>query len=282
MIRADFHLHSSFSGDSIEEMENHILTALTRGFNTLCITEHMDLDYPVSADTPKDLFKLDTDSYYHKYCELRDKYRPTDTLYNTSSSHINLLFGVELGLQPHLASIHSEYISKYPFDFIIGSEHVTNGKDPYYPYFYEGRSEKEAYTEYFEDILTNLKAFDDIDTFGHLDYVVRYGPNKNKNYTYSEYADYIDPILEHLISKNIGLEVNSGGFKHQLNSPNPCIDIISRYKELGGSIITIGSDAHTADRIGADFDKIEKILYKCGFDYYCTFINRKPHFIKFD
>jgi histidinol-phosphatase (PHP family) len=261
MILADIHTHTSFSTDSDEPMENMIEAAISRGLRFLCFTEHMDKDYPTAPD-----FFLDTDSYLEKFLEMKDKYR----------EKITLLFGVELGLLPHLAKWHEDYIKKYPFDFIIGSEHNPKNVDPYYPEFFEGRSEEAAYTEYFEETVVNLKAFSDFDSIGHMDYVVRYGPNKNKEYSYSKYSRYIDPILEFIIDKGIALEVNSGGYKAGLGEPNPCRDIIARYKELGGKLVTVGSDAHDPSRLCYEFDRIEKLLLDCGFTEYAVFTGRKP------
>lgn len=269
MIKADIHMHTSFSGDSKAPMEDMILSSIDKGFDTICITEHMDIDYPVSEDCPEGLFLLDTDKYLERFNTLKQKYDVEN------GGTINLLFGVELGLQPHLASTHSDYVNHHPFDFIIGSEHTTCANDPYYPSFYEGRSEYEAYCEYFEDIVRNLNVFSNIDTLGHLDYVVRYGPNKNSDYSYKKYADYIDAILKILVAKGIGLEVNSGGYKYGLGTPNPCKDVLLRYRELGGEIITIGSDAHDPSRIGADFDKVNALLIECNFKHYCVFKNRE-------
>lgn len=270
MITADIHMHSSFSGDSDEPMENMIQSAISKGLTTICFTEHLDIDYPVTDETPEGTFILDTSSYYRKFIELKDKY-----------SSLKLLFGVEIGLQPHLSKEHSEFIKQLPYDFIIGSEHITNQKDPYYPSFYADRSEYEAYSEYFEDIITNLKAFSNIDSFGHLDYVVRYGPNTNKDYSYLKYSDYIDSILNLLVANGIALEINSAGYKYGLGAPNPCKDIVCRYKELGGELITVGSDAHDKNRIAADFDKVEALLKSCGYNYYCIYKNRKPTFVTF-
>jgi len=271
MINADLHMHSSFSGDSQEDMDRMIQKALAIGFKTICFTEHMDMDFPKNSIDPDDIFELDTDSYLKYFLEIKEKY---------SNSGINLLFGVELGLQPHLAATHLQYVHRYPFDFVIGSEHTTNRQDPYYPDYYANRSEYEAYSEYFQDIADNIDAFSDFDSLGHLDYVVRYGPNRNLEYSYSKYSDYIDSILNKLISKNIALEVNTGGFKYNLGEPNPSVDIIRRYKEFGGELITIGSDAHDHSRIGADFDKVYSILSNLGYKYYTIYENRKPRQIK--
>lgn len=166
---------------------------------------------------------------------------------------IELLFGIELGLQPHLAETHRNYLNEWPFDFVIGSSHVVHGKDPYYPAFYEGKEEAQAYREYFESILENLAVFDEMDVYGHIDYVVRYGPNKNQYYSYEAYRELLDEILKTLIRKNIGLELNTAGYKYGLGHPNPTEAVLKRYAELGGEILTIGSRRPCSGTAGLGF-----------------------------
>ena len=306
MITTDIHVHSSFSGDSSEEMENVIKAAIEKKMTHLCFTEHMDMDFPLSDGCKENVFYLDVESYYGHFVKMREKY----------SGKITLLFGMEWGMQPHLVEEFIKLSGKYPFDFIIGSQHTVNRKDPYYPAFYEGRSEYEAYCEYFEDIIRNLDAlsgapaaaancimprmsdadildaarprmqdamvglaagggFSTIDTLGHLDYVVRYGPNMNREYSYLRYGDFIDEILKRLVDRGIALEVNTGGYKYGLGEPNPCVDIIKRYREFKGELITIGSDAHEAKRLMCDFDAVRKLLGGLGYKYHAVFEKRK-------
>ena len=182
-------------------------------------------------------------------------------------------------MQPHLAAKHQKLISRYDFDFVIGSSHVIHGKDPYYSRFFEGKTEQQAYQEYFESILENLAVFDNFDVYGHIDYVVRYGPNRNLEYSYQKYADVIDAILEKLIDMGKGIEINTGGFKYGLGHPNPTEDIIKRYHELGGEIITIGADAHKPEHVAFDFAKVPDILKAAGFQYFTVFEKRKPAFL---
>lgn len=280
MITTDIHLHSSNSGDSNEKMENIIEAALSKQMTHLCFTEHMDIDFPVSEKETENIFYLDTDSYFQKYLEMNEKY----------GSKITLLFGVEWGMQPHLAGKLPSYVNPYPFDFVIGSEHTTNRKDPYYPEFYNNRSEYEAYSEYFEDVVRNLDCLEKakctnqsknnlIDTLGHLDYVVRYGPGKNSDYSYSKYGDFIDEILKRLIERGIALEINTGGYKYNLGDPNPSFEVIKRYRDLGGELITIGSDAHEAGILQYEFDKLSHLLIECGFKYHAIFKQRTPIFL---
>ena len=270
MIRADYHTHTSFSGDSDVPMAEMVAKAINIGLDTLCFTEHMDIDYPVTEDTPADFFTLDTAAYRQGYAEVSRAF----------AGKINLRWGVEMGLQPHIADEISDYVDSYPFDFVIGSSHLTHGEDLYYPYFYEGRPEEEAYREYFESILENLEVCDNFDVYGHIDYAVRYGPNQNKFYTYEKYGDVLDAILKKLLDMNKGIEINSKGLLVGLGEPNPSLAILRRYKELGGEIITCGSDAHSTEHVAYRFDAISDILLECGFKYYTMFKERIPEFIK--
>lgn len=269
-ITADFHLHSSFSGDSDTPMEDMILRGIALGLKTMCFTEHNDFDYPPSEHEPENIFLLNADSYLYDLLKLKEKY----------ADKINILFGLEIGLQPHLSKQNAAFVRAGEYDFVIASSHVCNGKDPYYPDFYEGRSQEEAYREYFTSIISNLKVFSNFDVYGHLDYVVRYGPQKDEGYSYEVYKDIFDKILTKLIDMGKGIELNTSALAKGMREPHPCTDIIKRYHELGGEIVTIGSDAHAPSRIAYDFGRAADILKDCGFSYYATFEKRSPSFHK--
>lgn len=261
----DTHMHTHHSGDSEAAVQDMIESAIRKELDGICFTDHFDYDYP---DEP-DLFLLDFDSYYKEIMSLQEKYK----------GRFPILWGVEIGLQPQIVDVNRCTTSRYPFDFVIGSSHVVHGVDPYYPKYYEGRTEHEAYLEYFESILENLHTDADFDVYGHIDYVVRYGPNRNGDYSYKKYADIIDEILRTLIDMGRGIEINTGGFKYGLGHPNPTEDIIHRYRELGGEIITIGADAHAPEHVAYDFARVPAILRAAGFRYYTVFKQREPQFL---
>lgn len=269
-VTSDCHLHSSHSGDSDTPMEDMVLQGIARGLTTMCFTEHNDFDYPESPDTPAGMFLLNTDPYLYDLARLKEKYR----------EQIRLLFGVELGLQPELPQENAVYAKSHDFDFIIGSSHVCHGRDPYYPAFYEGRSEEEAYREYFESILENIRRFSNFDVYGHLDYVVRYGPHRDQNYSYEKYRDLLDEILKLLLDRGKGIELNTGGIGSGMKDFHPCMAVLKRYRELGGEIVTVGSDAHDTQHIGDSFDRASEVLKECGFKYYTVFEKRSPEFQK--
>lgn len=267
-IKADYHLHTCFSGDSTAPMEDMILKGIELGLTSMCFTDHMDMDYVYYNPEEEGMFELNTDSYLYELARYKEKY----------AGKIRLLFGVELGVQPHLRRELALYAKSYEFDFIIASSHLCNRKDPYFPSFYDGRTDEEAYEEYFSSILDNLKSFSNFDIYGHLDYVVRYGRTKDAHYSYEKYRDILDEILKTLIENEKGLEVNTGAISYGLRELNPCTGILKRYRELGGEIITIGSDAHTPEAIARGFDQAADILTSCGFRYYTTFEKRVPEF----
>lgn len=269
-ITADYHLHSSFSGDSDTPMEEMILQGINMGLNQLCFTEHNDFDYPANENDTEDTFLLNADSYLYELLKLQEKY----------ADRIKILFGVEIGLQPHLARRNAAFAKAHEYDFIIASSHICNGKDPYYPSFFAGRTPEEAFMEYFESILDNLSKYSNFDVYGHLDYVVRYSPTKDQGYSYEAYREVLDKILTKLIAMEKGIEINTAGLAKGLRDTHPCRGIMKRYRELGGEIITIGSDAHAPGQIAYAFDQATEILKDCGFRYYSTFEKRSPSFHK--
>lgn len=266
MIRADYHLHSCFSSDSETQIKDIIETAVLKGFDTICLTDHHDIDFPVDKNGFD--FQLDTPAYWNTMTKLRDEYK----------DKLDIRIGVELGLMSHISGEAAAYANAYPFDFIIGSSHLVNLVDPYYPEYYEGRTETEAYRAYFESILENVKAIKTYDVYGHLDYVVRYGPTKNLNFKFSDYAEVFEALLKIIIQDGKGIEINTAGLYKGLGYPHPHMDILKLYKSLGGEIITVGSDAHITDKLGYGFDMAEQYLLEAGFSYYTVFKNRTPEY----
>ncbi len=270
MIRADFHMHSDFSGDSKTPMPDMIKGAIKQGLQTICFTEHNDPDFIYIIPGEEGMFELDTEAYLRAASKHKADY----------AGNINILHGVELGVQEHIVDSLSRYVKANPFDFVIASSHICDRMDPYDKSFFEHRSSKDAFRAYFESIDRNIKYFDDFDVYGHLDYVVRYAPDTNQSYFFRDYKDIFESIFKQLIPKGKGIEINSGGYRRGLGVPNPTPEIIRFYKECGGEIITVGSDAHNPSDISADFDKIEQIMIDSGFRYYTTFQKRNAKFHK--
>ncbi len=274
MIQADYHMHSSFSGDSKSPMEEMILSSIKNGLTEICFTEHHDPKFPYIIPSENGLFDLDFDSYREKCFSLQEKY----------ADRLRIRFGLELGIQPHILDDCNQIPGAYPFDFVIASSHVCKHKDPYYPSYYDGISIKEGIRDYFEEILQNVSdnaTFSEYNVYGHLDYVVRYIPSeRSSEYTYrfNDFSDLFEAILKQIILNGKGIELNTSGLAKSIQNTNPCPEIIRLYKELGGEIITVGADAHIPENVAYGFDTAERILLEAGFKHYCTFEKRKPVF----
>ena len=274
MIQADMHMHTWFSTDSEACPRDMADEAVRKGLKTICFTDHFDKDDLEWGE--EGIF--DVDAYFVEMQKLQEEY----------AGKLNIRIGIELGLRTYLKDYYEELTKKYPFDFVIGSVHNVPYKkdaegnilytDPAAEKLFTDRTDKEAYRLMMETTLENVRTSDCFQTLGHLDYVVRYGKSREKEYSYTDYADIIDEILKLLIEKEKGLEVNSAGLKYGLPFAHPHPDVLKHYRELSGEIITIGADAHKPEHIAYDFAKAEEILKSCGFKYYTEFFEQKPVF----
>lgn len=259
----DSHVHTNLSMDSNGDIDLTIKEAIKKRMKYLTITDHHDFEYE------NDTFLQDPFKYYDIINSYKEKYKDA----------IELLIGIEIGIESRFFKELETFVNSVPFDFVIGSSHVVNGEDPYYEHYWIDNSEEHNMNKYFLSILENVTNFNNYDVYGHLDYAIRYAPSKDDNYSYEKYSHVIDNILNAIIQSGRGIEINTGGLRKNLRSTNPHEDIIKRYVQLGGNIITIGSDAHSPSDIGKDFDVARKILIAAGINQYCIFKKRRPVFI---
>ena len=262
----DSHVHTKISHDGISTIEEYLNIAKEKNVDEITFTEHYDIYDGLKTN----LKTLDIDFYEEEYYKYKN------------DKKVKTNFGIEIGLQPDIYEQIRNMVNKHNFDFIIGSSHITNKKDMSIDKtFFKDLTRKEAYLIYFKEVLENIKIYnEEFDVYGHLDYVVRYGGYKEKYINYNEFKEILDQILIELINKDKGLEINTSGIRYGLNMPHPNIDILKRYKELGGRIITIGSDAHRIQDLASNFKEAYEILENIGFHNIAIYHNRKPDFIK--
>jgi histidinol-phosphatase (PHP family) len=263
----DYHVHTNFSSDCTSAPEELVEKALLLGMNEICFTDHVDFDYPLVNG--EKLFNIDVKKYFDELTAVKDKYR----------GRIKIKIGVELGLNPSTNSMNKEFVHSADFDFIIGSSHIVNGIDPYYAEYWEGKTTKDAIMEYYEAILKNVTICEDYDVYGHLDYIRRYVRDKEYVYTDSDFYEITDMIFKNIISKGHGIELNTRGITDGITNFIPTITLLKRYHDLGGEIITLGSDSHKVKNVGYAFKTAKDILINTGFKYITTFENRTPSFI---
>lgn len=264
-MRADVHMHCGFSNDSETRPEDMVESAIAKGLSVICFTDHYDKD---NLDWGDEAI-FDVESYFQKMIELQEEYR----------DQIDIRIGVEIGMQPYLAEYYQDFMAQHPFDFVIGSVHSVLEHDVALDFF-QKHSDPEGYKIYFEEMLQDVQKIKSYDVLGHLDYIVRYSNQGSKGFDLNDYMDIIEEILKQVIAHGKGIEMNMSGLKYGLGAPHPQPEIIKRYRELGGEIITVGADGHIPEHIAYDYHLADDILKSCGFKYYTEFKGRKPLFVK--
>ena len=257
----DMHVHSKFSTDSTLDMETAVLKAIELGLSGIAFTDHLDVDFTDYEDE----FHYDFNEYFDLLKSLKDKYE----------NKIEIISAVEIGMQPHVIKDTYNKIKDFTFDYIIGSTHLIKKRDPYCGNYFRPTDTKiDSYKEYLEEILNNLLLYKDFsfNTLGHIDYLVRYANFEDSTLYYKDFPTLIDEILKFIINKNMSFEINTSTYLKK----NFDIKILKRYKELGGELITLGSDAHNLDRIAKNFKLYSQIIKDCGFKYLFSFKDGKP------
>ncbi|WP_372995733.1 histidinol-phosphatase HisJ family protein [Lutispora sp.] len=264
----DLHIHSIYSNDSYpwSTTKNICDSAITKGLKGICFTDHIDIDYPDNTEV------FDYEKYSNEI----------DSLILRYNDKIEIYKGIELGMQPHLSKKNTVFSSKPDIDFVLGSIHVVDKKELYKGDFLQGRNNHEGILAYFGDLKKSIISFKDFDSLGHIDVVRRYLNNGEGDFQFDLYKDYIADILKTLIINDKGIEINTSGKRYGLSSFHPLTEILVLYKNLGGEIITIGSDAHRPDDLGYGFTEVLDLLKSLGYKYYCIFKKRKPLFIRID
>lgn len=261
----DSHVHSTFSPDSKAFMTETIDKSIEKGLKSVCFTDHYDLDY----DGKNNDLTFNIEEYFQTIHLLEEKYQGI----------IDVRTGIELGLQPHLTERYHDLFKDVPFDFILGSIHSVDREDFYTGNFFKERTQQEAYDKYFSEMKASITSYDHFQVFGHIDVIKRYG-NYPKILPYENYRESLRVVLSLLIDKGKGIELNTSGLRYGLEAFHPSSDILKDYRDLGGEIITLGSDSHVSSGTGAHFPEALKLLKSLGFQYYTSFKAQEPIFHK--
>ena len=249
----DSHLHTEFSADSEMKARDALTTAEAQGIG-LVFTEHIDFSYQGKLK-----FVFSPEDYWKTYEPLRGE---------------RLSLGVELGMVPGETEMAKEFLDRAPFDEVIGSIHLIDGGDVYEPSTYEGKTQREIYLRYFTLMRDMVRQNPYIDTLAHIDYIARYAPYDCPGIHYDEWGDAVDEVLRAVIETDTALEINTRRFGDRL-AMKEMAPICRRYAELGGRNVTIGSDAHKKETVGAHLALAAQMAEAFGLRT-VTFHERKP------
>ncbi len=275
----DYHVHTEFSDDSFYDMEEAVKQAIKIGLTEICFTDHVD--YGIKRDwndsegivyrkggpgEPERMAVANVDypRYFEKIAYLKEKYK----------GQISIKQGMEFGMQTHTIPEYRKLFNAYEFDFIIMSCHQVEDKEFWTQDFQQGKTQEEYNRRYYGEILKVIREYKDYSVIGHLDLIVRY--DKAGKIPFEKVKDLITAILLQVIADGKGIEINTSSYRYGLDDLTPSGKILECYRDLGGRIITFGSDSHKEEHLGAHIREAMKELGKMGFTEYYTFDRMRP------
>ena len=250
----DTHIHTQFSTDSTMILADAQAQAHKLGIG-ITLTEHMDLAYPGEPAS----FVFDIDDYFAAYEQHR-----SDTMQ----------LGVELGMRVDCLEDNRRIVRDYPFDYVLGSIHVVDNVDIYCAEFYQGRTKQEVYNHYFDAMIACLETYDFIHALGHIDYIARYARFADQEVYYHEFPERLDRILELTATGGKALEINTRRLDNK-ERIETILPIYRRFAELGGKLVTLGSDAHRAVDVGRRLTVAMDMARSCNLTA-VRFVNNQP------
>ena len=258
MTYIDFHHHSNHSFDSKAIMKDICEQAINKDIQEICFTEH----FSVNPKAPT-YGHISWEHYLSDIESCRELYK----------GKLKIRLGIEL-CEPHL--LREEYkkaLSSIPFDYILGSVHNIEGFT--LRRYMNSHLDRDIYLDYFME-LKELVTYADIDVLAHFDLMKRYAFSTIGNYDFTKYKDIISSILSIAIKREIGLEINTSGWRTSLNESLPNLNVLHLYRQLGGELLTIGSDSHDSDNVGAGFHEAIQLAKEAGFSSIYSYQNRTP------
>ena len=277
---ADYHVHCEFSDDSVYPMRDVCADAVSLGLDEICFTDHVD--YGVKPEVEE--YRRNPscapviDGQPHTNVDYPSYFASIDAVREEFAGKLTIRAGFELGTQSHTVELNHALVERYrgKIDFTICSIHQVGNKEFWTGEFQQGRTQAEYNMAYYEELLRVVENFDDYCVLGHMDLIKRYDPAGI--YPFEKTRDIIAAILERVIADGRGIELNTSSFRYGLPDLQPCTEILKLYRELGGRILTIGSDSHKPEHLAAHLAEVRERLRELGYTEFCTYENMRPIF----
>ena len=271
---ADYHVHTEFSDDSTYPMEAVVKDAIGLGLDEICVTDHVDYGIKADWDSGQEILYRHGEPManvdYPRYAEEIERMRE---LYG---GQLTVKMGMEFGVQVHTIPRFEALFRRYPFDFIILSIHQVEDKEFWTQDFQKGRTQREYNERYYEEMLRVVRAYKNYSVLGHMDMIKRY--DKAGIYPFEEVRPMVAEILKTVIADGKGIELNTSSHRYGLTDSMPSAALLQLYKDLGGSIVTIGSDSHAPAHLGTCLEEAKTQLRELGFRRFCTYEEMEPRF----
>lgn len=269
IIPADSHTHSTQSPDGKNTVREMTERAASLGIEHYTITDHLEINK-----------FYDPEFLYEEPVKESSLILPP--LIEEFKGKLDLHYGVELGQPLHDMALTERMLESYDFEFIIGSCHMVRGWDDFYFLDYDKVDPHYLMKLYFEELLEMVE-WGKFDVLGHLTYPLRYIEG---DFGIKIDMERFDPIIKEifrtLVRNNMGIEINTSGLREKIGVTLPNEKYVRMYRELGGEIVTVGSDAHCVGHLGSGIIRGLELARKCGFDRIFYFDHRKPVEVSFN
>ncbi|HIV68421.1 MAG TPA: histidinol-phosphatase HisJ family protein [Candidatus Butyricicoccus stercorigallinarum] len=272
----DYHVHTSFSDDSVYPMESVVVDAIAKGLSEICFTDHVDYGVKDDWDSGKEILYRDGDPIanvdYPQYME------EIARMQRQYGDRLAIKTGLEFGMQVHTIPQFARLFQRYRFDCILLSVHQVEDKEFWTQDFQRGRTQQQYNERYYEEMLALVRQYKDYSVLAHMDLITRY--DEAGLYPFEKIRPYVEEILKTVIADGKGLEFNTSYHRYGLNDTTPSMDILRLYRSLGGEILTFGSDSHKPEHLGAYMAEAQEVVKSLGFSSFCTYQDMQPVFHK--
>ncbi len=278
---ADYHVHCEFSDDSVYPLLAVCRDAVALGLEQICFTDHVD--YGVKPDVDEyrrdpSLARLEDGEPvlnvdYPRY------FAAIEAAQAEFAGKLTIKAGLELGVQSHLVDRNHALFKTWEdkLDFVICSIHEVGDLEFWTGDFQRGRTQRGYNMAYYEELLRVVQTFKDYSVLGHLDLIRRYDPAGE--FPFEETRDVVAAILEQVIADGKGIELNTSSFRYGLPDLQPSTDVLRLYHDLGGRVLTLGSDSHKPEHLGAHICGCHERLRDLGFTEFCVYERMEPSFL---
>jgi histidinol-phosphatase (PHP family) len=263
----DYHIHTHFSTDCEVSVRDMIEGAIAAGITEIAVTDHIDYEY----NSTEIQFDFNVAEGLREVGDISAEY----------ADRITVRRGLEIGIQPHVLGRCSALVNTHAFDFVIASVHNVAKQDLYNSEFYDQRTPEEALVTYYDELALMLANYRDYSVVGHFDIVKRYN-EAVKALPFETYREVIARPLKEVILAGKGIELNLSGYRQGLGESLPSLEVLKLYRELGGEIVTIGSDSHSPESIGHLFHEGIELLKAAGFENLYRFERMIPFAVPFE
>lgn len=256
----DFHMHTDSSPDGHASALEMCESAIQKGISHIAITDHLDFPDYITDD-----YKNRTERSWKEQTAALAKV----------SDRITLSRGIELGSPLLCPELTKETLENHHYDFVLASLHQLGRHPDFYYLNFSEIDILKTLDEYFDGLI-DIVNWGQFCSLSHLTYPFRYIPDEFTPENYNRWMEQIETVMKGLIEKNLSMEINTSGLRKRIGITSPDLPLIKFYRELGGEMITIGSDAHYTEDVGAGIDETIQVAKDLGFKYAATYMNQKP------